>query len=63
MNLRLSDAVARLAALAEAEGVSMHEAVLGAVRRNADGLAHPFASGPRPEEMLAGLVRVTEPPS
>jgi hypothetical protein len=41
MNLRLSDEdAARLKALAEAEGVSMHEAALRAIRRNAEELAH-----------------------
>jgi len=41
MNLRLSqEDSALLKALADAEGVSMHEAALRAIRRNAEELAH-----------------------
>ncbi|MDQ1287611.1 MAG: hypothetical protein QG622_1176 [Actinomycetota bacterium] len=53
MNLRLSDEdSALLKALAEAEGVSMHEAVLRAIRRNAEELAHTSRVRGATEEML-----------
>jgi uncharacterized protein (DUF1778 family) len=53
MNLRLSDEdSALLKALAEAEGVSMHEAALRAIRRNADELAHSHRVHDATTEML-----------
>jgi uncharacterized protein (DUF1778 family) len=53
MNLRLSDDdAARLKALAEAEGVSMHEAVLRAIRRNAEELAHTARVRTATDEMI-----------
>jgi uncharacterized protein (DUF1778 family) len=53
MNLRLSNEdSALLRALAEAEGVSMHEAALRAIRRNAEELAHTRRVGTATGEML-----------
>lgn len=53
MNLRLSDDdAALLKALAAAEGVSMHEAALRAIRRNAEELAHGTRVTAATEEMI-----------
>ncbi|HEY6793886.1 MAG TPA: ribbon-helix-helix protein, CopG family [Kineosporiaceae bacterium] len=53
MNLRLSDEdAAQLKALAEAEGVSMHEAALRAIRRNAEELAHSARVRSATDEMI-----------
>lgn len=53
MNLRLSgEDAAQLKALAEAEGVSMHEAALRAIRRNAEELAHSTRVRSATEEMI-----------
>lgn len=53
MNLRLSDEdAARLKALADAEGVSLHEAVLRAIRRNAEDLAHSGRVRAATDEMI-----------
>lgn len=53
MNLRLSDEdSALLRALAEAEHVSMHEAVLRAIRRRARELAHAERVNEATAEML-----------
>lgn len=54
MNLRLSDEdAARLRALADAEGVSLHEAVLRAIRRNAEDLTHTAQVLTATDEMIA----------
>jgi uncharacterized protein (DUF1778 family) len=53
MNLRLSDEdSALLRTLAEAEGVSLHEAALRAIRRNAEELAHSRRVHTATAEML-----------
>lgn len=53
MNLRLNDEdAALLKALAEADGVSQHEAVLRAIRRSARELAHADRVSEATAEML-----------
>lgn len=53
MNLRLNDEdSARLRALAEAEGVSLHEAVLRAIRRSAEEVAHGARVSSATDEMV-----------
>jgi uncharacterized protein (DUF1778 family) len=53
MNLRLSDEdSALLRALAEEEGVSLHEAALRAIRRSARDLAHTSHVRETTDEML-----------
>jgi uncharacterized protein (DUF1778 family) len=53
MNLRLDDEDnTLLKALAEAEGVSLHEAVLRAIRRSARDLAHTSRVQEATAEML-----------
>ncbi len=53
MNLRLSNEdAALLKALAEADGVSQHEAVLRAIRRSARELAHADRVSEATAEML-----------
>ena len=53
MNLRLSDEdAALLKALAEADGVSQHEAVLRAIRRSAREMAHADRVSEATAEML-----------
>jgi uncharacterized protein (DUF1778 family) len=54
MTLRLTDEDgALLKALAEAEGVSLHEAALRAIRRNAEELAHTGRVRTATDEMLS----------